>query len=533
MIRLAHRHAGAVVVMAGSLAACAPAVATGSLQSGDSVVCVDPSTRESLGPLERADLGPDWSAHTPAGWEGDYLPGESLAIEDFDGDGGLDVLVGDKSALIYYASEGDGWREVSRTHVQSDDAVAGISVVSPADIDGDGDLDLLVGRSWALDMVLENQGDGTFVDTSEGRGLPSDVLRVRGAPFGDMDADGDLDLFLAHDRFDNLPPEPGLPNYLYENQGDGTFVDVSERLTSEDRDGYTKVGAWFDADEDGAQDLYVINHLPEYQGNRLRFNLGDGTFESDPSAGADLSMSGMGFSIADLNGDLLPDMAISGLNEVVLLQSVGERSWANVSLAMGVVTDASRVFAWGNTFGDFDNDGRVDVFATFGEAEEGDANGPNPPDQPDALWLQEEDGAFRQVAEEWGVDDPGVGRAAAAVDIDGDGWLDLFTHGHNEPAVFYRARCGDAGWLEVRVRGAGPNTHAIGARVSVEVDGRVQARWIEAGGALYTSGPAMAHFGLGTFDAVDRLEVRWPDGTVDVFEDVPARQRVTVTQVGG
>lgn len=512
------------------LLGCSPEPEASRLVPGQAVTCENPEARSSEGAFERAELGADWALQTPVGWEGSYVFGESLAIADLDGDGGLDLLVGDKSALVYYASDGDSWREVSASRISSEEMLAGISVVSPVDADGDGDLDLVVGRSWALNLYLENQGDGTFVQRTEDRGFPSDILRVRAASFGDMDADGDLDLFLAHDRFENLPPDPGLPNYLLENQGDATFVDVSSRLTDADRNGYTKVGAWFDADGDGTQDLYIVNHLPEMYGNQMRFNRGDGTFESRSEAGLDLSMSGMGFSLGDLNADGWPDMTVSGVSEVVMLESQ-EGVWAETDVARGLVPDDSRVFAWGNALSDLNNDTLLDVFTAFGEAEEGDANGPNPPNQPDALWLQQADGSFVEVAEAWGVNDQGIGRAVASVDIDGDGWLDLFTHGHNEPPVFYRARCGEESWLEVRLKGRAPNTHGIGARVRVEGAGPDQARWIEAGGALYTSLPSLAHFGLRSAEVVN-VEVRWPDGSVDRFEGVSARQVATITQEG-
>jgi hypothetical protein len=509
------------------------------IEETPATTCADPTARDTLGPMYESDLGPDWAVQQPAGWEGEYNVGDALGVEDLNGDGRLDVLVVDWSALLLYIATEDGsWREESALRLPNLAGGSGsgaFGTVAVVDIDGDDDLDLYLGRNSKPHALLLNDGTGVFSDASEGVGLPTGDERVRTTPFGDMDGDGDLDLFVGHDGSGTSPPDPGAPNALYENLGNGTFRDVTDRLTEPDIYGYTRGGGWYDVDADGDQDLYIVNHKPSYAGNQLLFNQGDGTFVHDPDAGADVRLSGMGLGVADLNEDRFPDMLLSGWDELQLLQSLDGPIWADTALARGLQSDpdTDRVVAWGNDLADFDLDGRVDAFVLFGMGSSDDADDTiqeNPAEQPDGLWLQQEDGSFVQVADEWGVADVGSGRAVAAVDIDDDGWLDLITKGRGEPAVLHRARCGDATWLRVRLRGLPPNTRGVGARVTVEAGGREQTRWIGAmSSSLNTSMPFEAHFGLGDAERAT-ITVRWPDGEEATVSDVTTRQTVTVTE---
>jgi len=149
-------------------------------------------------------------------------------------------------------------------------------------------------------------------------------------------------------------------------------------------------------------------------------------------------------------------------------------------------------------------------------------------DQPNYLWIQE-DGLFTDQAEAWGVADPGNHRGLVVVDLDRDGWLDMLARDINGPLITWMSRCGDASWLSVDVSQPGPNPDGVGARIEVVVDDALQTRWLVAGGTSFaSSGPPVAHFGLGDVDAVDHLVVVWPDGEITRFDDVSARQAVTV-----
>ncbi|MFZ5481389.1 MAG: CRTAC1 family protein [Myxococcota bacterium] len=530
------------MVLAGVLACASPAAdeavvgGPGTLEQGGVRSCADPTDDRRL---SRADLGEDWATARPVGWpHEDYWYADGLAVDDLTGDGHLDVLVTDYSAIRFYVADGEGgWREESAARFPpaegpDEPAFLGYVSASPADVDGDGDLDVVATNGWYPSQLFINDGDGYFTDATATAGFGDVFRKVRSAPAGDIDGDGDLDLFFAAERHDQLPPEPGDPSSLYENLGDGTFRDVSDRLSYEAIHAYTKIGAFVDGDLDGDADLYLVNDRPEMGGNYLLCNDGAGGFSHHVDAGADIIISGMGLAVADLNEDGVPDLAVAGWGEIALLETYGPATWGNAALARGLLPEDPQIVAWGLDFADFDNDGRADLVGAFGPASADEAHGENPEIQPDALWLQQADGTFREVGAEWGVDDEGNGRAVAAVDIDDDGWVDLVTHGHAEAGAFFRASCGREAWVKVRVRGRPPNTRAIGARVRVWADGVAHGRWITASSGLSTHLPPEAHFGLGDAEVIDRVEVVWPDGEVSVWEDVAPRQVLTAWQEG-
>ena len=275
---------------------------------GDGVqVCADPGARETEGPMAVGSLGDDWALHQPVDWTGDYEYGEDLAVADLTGDGRLDVVVGDRSRPVFYASDGDTWHEEATLRLPElgdEDGLWGIGTVAAADVDGDADLDLFIGRTPYSNALLLNDGTGYFTDATEASGLATtDLLRVRVTTFGDMDGDGDLDLFVGTDQHGQEPPKPGDRNALYRNDG-GTFVDVTDTLADKAIYGYTRGAGWYDVDGDGDQDLYIVNHMPVYQPPMLLLNDGDGLLTDAPELGADIFTSGMGLGVADLNGEI-------------------------------------------------------------------------------------------------------------------------------------------------------------------------------------------------------------------------------------
>ena len=178
--------------------------------------------------------------------------------------------------------------------------------------------------------------------------------------------------------------------------------------------------------------------------------------------------------------------------------------------------------------GDANNDGLLDIFTAYGWF-------PTDPEhdlaQPDSLHLQSVDGSFTDVAPVWGLDDTGWARGAILVDLDGDGWLDLVRRRVHDLPTVHLARCGSNGWLKVDLRGTSANTHAIGALVELEADGRVQTRQVLAGGhSIASSAPPIVHFGLGAAQQIDRVTVRWPDGAVSELGPVDTNQHIRLTR---
>lgn len=449
-----------------------------------------------------------------------------VAVGDLNGDGYEDIVIPGFRITQLYEGGPDGFTPSSLLDGFELTQAAGASM---ADYDGDGDLDLLITRFLATDVLLRND-DGVLVDVTAEVGLLENTIRSVSSSWGDYDGDGDLDLFIGgygfidergvpHSQFD-----PADPSFLYRNDG-GTFTDVSHILPKEAHDGYTFTGGFLDLDGDLLPELYIVNDFGVAYPNRLLWNRGGGVFELDQNAvGLDVQLTAMGLGFGDFNGDGVPDMVMPAWARIGVLESTPIGVWVETSRSLGVVFDLEhdQKIGWGVDLVDVDNDGDLDMPIAFGHLDT--LRYDSPLEQPDALFLQEPDGRFVDRAPEWGLDERNIGRGYVATDLNDDGWLDFVKRSLNGPTRLHLSRCGTESWLRVRLRAPSPNTRAIGARVHVEAGGERQVRWILAGGTnLASAGPAEAHFGLGPYERVDRLEVFWPDGALSILEDVEAR----------
>lgn len=471
------------------------------------------------------DWGPDWAAQTvgtedvPAGW--------GASVADFNGDGLLDVFLPQPGQDALYVQGADGAMTLSVDAVPVE-AERGIGSAA-GDFDGDGDLDLVVVAADQGGSLLLNKV-GRFHDVTETAGIPRWQLQGYSAAWGDMDGDEDLDLVVARlgEEFvaEGEAP-PAYYNALFENQGDGTFVDRSDRLVGDAQAEYTFLAAWLDAEGDGDQDLFFVNDKGHVGlGNALLLNDGAGSFaDATDAAGLGVSMTGaMGLGIGDLNDDLLPDLLVTDWGRLWMFESYEPDRWYESSASRGIVNDveADQLVAWGAELEDIDADGRLDATIAYGTDEIITVDGPPhggtiPPDrEPLSVLRQDGSGQFTEMAPLWGPFPPEVNRGVVVADLDGDGLLDLLRRDVWGVATASVQTGGGGSWLKVSLHQPGPNPFGVGARIEVEAGGVHQTRWIRAGGtSLASSGPPEAHFGLGTTGTVDRLTVVWPDGVAE------------------
>ena len=450
-----------------------------------------------------------------------------VVVVDLNGDEHLDIFLPNEVQSQLRLGLGDGlFVDASDQLPKRTGNDLGVGA-SAADYDGDGDMDLYISRALGADQLWQNDGTGVFWDVTAAAGLTDQAeLSGVGSAWADMDGDGDLDLLAAHfrDELDTGPPGKADPNVLYENLGDGTFQDISDRLPANALDGFTWVGSWQDINVDGVMDLLFVNDFGDVVPNMALTNDGTGQFtDVSEQVGLDISMDGMGLGVGDLNWDGRPDFLISNLESQVLLESLPDGSWIRTGVARNLIADpyAGRVAGWGTEMADLDLDGRLDAIMSFGALAFDDIDIMY--SQPDALWHQQEDGTFIQKAEILGVDHIGTGRGFLPVDLNRDGWLDLVLRDRDGPGVIYQAHCGDNAWLRVTLAQSGLNRYAVGARVEVVADGVTQWRQIYAGGtSVSSSGPPEAHFGLGSLEQVD-VRVIWPDGSESQVQELPTR----------
>jgi tetratricopeptide (TPR) repeat protein len=418
--------------------------------------------------------------------------------------------------------------------------------VAVGDFDNDGYPDLFVTR-WRSYALYHNRGDGTFEDVTSRSGLDGERDWPTSAAFADLDGDGDLDLYVCHYmRWDenstrtcasatdptiyNCSPIdfPSLPDHVFRNDG-GRFVDVTMPWGFHDRDGRGLGVLAADLDLDGRVDLFVANDMTA---NYLFRNQGDFRFEetglasgvAGNSSGA--FQAGMGVACADLDGDGLPDLAVTNFyNESTsFFRNLGQGFFGDQTAAIGLAAPSRYMLGFGIAFLDADNDGWLDLLTANGHVHDGRPQFPwKMPAQlfrnegAERLFLTDvshESGAPFQVLR--------MARGLAAGDLDNDGRVDALLICQNEPLAFFHNRSEAGHFLTLRLEGSKSNRDAIGAHVAVACSGRVRVAQRVGGGSYQSAGDPRIHFGLGTATSVDWIEVRWPSGRRDQYPGVQA-----------
>jgi hypothetical protein len=453
---------------------------------------------------------------------GDFTVG---AWADFGNHGLLDLFVANYANRInvLYTNNGDG----SFTKVTVGDPVQDLAYhVCPAvaDYDNDGYPDLLVSAgegapSAEPNKLYHNNGNGTFtLAGSSGVGNVTGFFNASSAV--DYDNDGFVDFFV---------PGINASGVLFHNNGNGTFSRPASAINTSQNNGSV---AWADYDNDGYMDLIIpyaatvgsdaVNYL--YHNNR------NGTFTrilTGPVATDQWASGAWGITWGDYDNDGLLDLFIAGQNSGNrLYRNTGNGAFTNVTsgpmLAAGP-GDGTKCSAWG----DYDNDGYLDLFA-------GSIHGPS------QLFHNNGDGTFEQITSGDPVNDDNSGvycHSCGWVDYDNDGFLDLFVAraadaGLAQNLLFHNNGNSNA-WLKVKLVGTVANRSAIGAHVRVHatIGGKTfwQLREINSGGGRWIQ-PLVAHFGLGDATNIDTVLIEWPSGTIQQFTNVEPRQFLTITE---
>jgi hypothetical protein len=500
--------------------------------------------------------------------------GCGVAFFDYDNDGWLDIFVlsGTRTGETVagatnrlYKNNRDG-TFIDVTEKAGLFRAGWASGVTIGDYNNDGHEDIFI-TYYGQNVLYRNNGDGTFTDVTKQAGLlyEGPTRWGSGCTFIDYDRDGHLDLFVANyvDLSRGTIPKPGenpycnydgvpvncgprglaIPhNYLYRNQGDGTFREVTAQsgiLKAEPTYAMTAVAA--DFNNDGWTDIFVASDSTP---NLLFLNNHRGAFIEDGVArGAAFNedgaeQAGMGVAIGDYNLDGNLDLFKTHFagDTNILLRNNGSAEFEDVTTRSGVGVE-TRYTCWGAGFADFDNDGWPDLAVVTGSVyPEVEAVRPDLPlKTPRFLFRNLGNNTFEELIEEAG---PGIAaehcsRGCAFGDFDNDGDVDMVVVNLNEPPSLLRNDLrGDRSWIKVRLIGTHSNRSAIGSRVLVRYAGKVQAQAVTGQTSFYSVNDRRLHFGLGAAHRAD-LEIHWTNGLVETFPVRKVNCLWTVTEGQG
>jgi hypothetical protein len=503
-----------------------------------------------------------------------------VALIDYDRDGLPDIyftnaptvemaLAGQKARSALYHNNGDGtFTDVTDKAGVGYPCFAMGAVVG--DYNNDGWPDLLVTCLGGV-VLYRNNGDGTFTDVTKQAGL-IDAQFATGAAFGDYDGDGWVDLFVSHYvdfHLDDLPkfgssktcqyhglavqcgPRglKGAGDLLFHNNGDGTFTDVSKAAGVDDPHGYYGLGTvWSDFNDDGRLDLFVANDSTP---NFLYRNDGKGHFtEVGFLAGTAVSQdgseqAGMGIALGDYLHTGRLSIFVTHFSEeyAALFRNDGGMSFTDVSFLAGVATPTIPYVGWGDAFFDFDNDGWPDIFMVNGhvypQVDTLDVGARY--HEPKLLFLNRHDGTFRNISELVGpaIQIPQVSRGAAFGDLFNDGRVDIVVENvDGKPLILRNEDLRNAGgnhnhWISFELAGTKSNRLALNARVKAVAGDLVQVDEVRSGGSYLSQNDLRIHFGLGSHDRLDRVDILWPSGKTETLNNLAADRFYTVKEGEG
>ena len=509
--------------------------------------------------------------------------GTGVTIGDFDNDGRPDIFVVSKteSCRLFRNLGNFKFEDVTEKAGVGDKGEAakiwkfGATFV---DVNNDGLLDIYVCRYDAPNLLYINQGDGTFKEMAHAYGLDVKDSSVMAA-FCDYDRDGFLDVYIATNMLGATNGEGGRRGYMFHNQGNGTFINVTEKagVTLQTR---SHSATWWDYDNDGWPDLYVAYDygLPDslYHNNR------DGTF-TDVSGQVlpHTAFSSMGSDYGDVNNDGLIDFVVADMasaahekDQRMMADSrarLAERADSATTvqtlprnaLLINTGTDhfqeaaflanvAATDWTWSIRFVDLDNDGHLDLHVTNGFPYDPNVDvvkrQMSAENTAELIRIMTESPIraekhialrnlgnlqFGDVSAAWGLDQVGVSFGAAYGDLDGDGDLDVVYSNYHDGVTVLRNDCETGHRVIFDLRGTTSNHFGIGATVRIESALGIQVSTLGLSRGYLSSSEPIIHFGLGDDTVIKRLTVTWPSGRIQTWENVAVDQRYLLTEPNG
>lgn len=483
--------------------------------------------------------------------------GAGAAFFDYDHDGFIDLYVCSGTWTEAF-STGEEPKELPHNHLYHnlgnalfEDVTRKSGVGGPwysmgvtmGDYNNDGYPDMYV-SNYGTNVLYKNNGNGTFTDVTKKSGTAGSENDFSvGAVWFDYDNDGFLDLYVgnylnfdpnykyyyAPDGFPGPLAYDAQPDILYHNRGDGTFENVTKQMGIKDIDGRAMGVGAIDYDDDGFVDIYVANdHSMNYLWHN---NRGKGFTDMGTPSGTAFGQSGesavsMSVDFADYLGSGRMDMFISDDKYCRLYENLGNGIFTDRSYPSGIAMPAGQYVGWSSSFIDYNNDGLVDIYKANGALK-------HLYGQEDQLFENTGNGKFKDVSTESGKYflEELVGRGACFGDYDNDGDIDAYVVNLNDRGSFLRNNLGNHNnWIELTLEGTTSNRDGIGTRIKITAGAIVQSVQKKSTTGYLSQNDPRIHFGLSKNDTVEKIEVKWPSGKVQILENIKANQILTVKE---
>jgi len=516
-----------------------------------------------------AQSGITWK-HVAAKSPQKYLPettGAGCAFLDYDNDGWMDIYLVNsgkcdfyepnpplRNALYHNNRDGTFTDVTQKAGVAAGGYGQGVAV---GDYDGDGFPDLYV-TQYGRSILYHNNGNGTFTDVTDKAGVAAPGWSSSALWF-DYDNDGRLDLFVC--QFVLFSKERSkdcragedakrgyciphlykpMANWLFHNNGDGTFTDVSKESGIAGSLGKAWGAVAADLNNDGHLDLFVANDTVR---NFLFMNRGGKFEEIGEQAGIAYSAdgrprSGMGVDAADFDQDGWMDLFVANIDHEMysLYRNNHDSTFDDVAMQTGIAQATRLMSGWGLKFFDYDNDGNQDLFLANGNPDDlVESLHPGVSYREPCLLFHSAGKGFQNVSSQSGpfFSRPLSSRGLAIGDFDNDGAVDVLIAVNDDHPVLLRNKVGARNhWLGLRLIGKKSNPDAVGARISWQAGDLKRSRMKVAGGSYLSSHDPRVVLGLGTHSRMDWLEIRWPQpsGAVERFINLPVNRYITITE---
>ena len=495
-----------------------------------------------------------------------------VALLDYDNDGYLDIFFTNGARIPSLAKDSPDFsnrlyhnnHDGTFTDVTDHAGVKGYGYsvgVAVADFDNDGFPDIYV-TGVNRNTLYHNNGDGTFTDVTEragvaGIGPNGKKLWSVSAAWIDYNNDGRLDLFVSNYldwTFETSkvcgPPGrrlscsptmyKGEQNFLYHNNGDGTFTDVSAATGIAEHIGKGMGVAIADYNGDGWMDIFVANDkernflFKNHEGKSFE-EVGVESFVAFTEDG--IPVSSMGVDFRDWNNDGKPSLFVTALGRETfpLFRNEGTGSFSVDTYKAGIGFASLKMSGWGNGIYDFDNDGFKDLFTANSHVSDNADDDPQQHyRQANAVFQNLQDGTFRDVSTQAGPDMQvrAAHRGCAFGDLNNDGKIDVVVSAIGDHAeLLYNTTTNNNHWILLQTMGVKSNRDGIGTRIKVTGEsGLVQYNHVTTAGSFASSSDKRVHFGLGRDTRIKEIELRWPSGRIQVLQNVKADQILKITE---